>query len=760
MIEEGIMTFKPVSASTGEEIKLSMQRLFLSGKIIPVGAYLIVEHVFVSSEKKPLEVIYSFGLPRDAALRRFVIKGENFTVESDLKTIKEINKIYEEAIEKGHLAAKAQEYRDGIVNLTVGNIKPGEEVRVYLEIISGVETNDKNIRFRFPFSLAPCYHPQARYSEISENLAEIELPEDKFGDVILPTYSKNAENLHEIGFNMKVDFPVPIKRISSPSHSIEFLRHDEEKYSISLAREKDIPNRDLVLEIETDKIAPYTFAEKARDNKIHFVEVLPSELFDKKQKAERLDIVFVLDRSGSMGGLPIQQAKRAVKACLSALDKEDNFSLIAFDDVVEVFEKTLKPATKANRDNAFLFLDHINARGGTELRNAIIEAAKMLKSADCPTGKILVFTDGQVYGTEEIIETARKNNIELYCIGIGSASQDRFLNLLTRETGGKSIFITLNERIEVKSLELFNSIKTNLGKVINIQIKNEKKALIDKDLITSLSQGSPFIVFGEAESEGEYKLEVKIRKLDKAELHEFPVKITSVKEGDSIRLIKGSRLISEAETYYTSDSNGANQTLKKIEELSKKYGLASRAMGLVAVVKRETDKEGELPTTKVVPVGMPEGVEWESYFRADLDYAPQMLGFSKKRASFIGKGSIKNISYQDRYANNIDKIYDIASQIEPDGGLPGNSEEERIMKTIEALFEFIESGSNSNSGPLKLHIQKIVEFLKNFVKRYKIIYKVIDVAELKIPLPKSWKNVKVGKNFWIELEKLFNNATN
>jgi Ca-activated chloride channel family protein len=67
--------FAPVQQN-GHPIRLAMQSLWLAGQVLPAGAHLVVKHVFRSAEKQPLEAIYSFPLPRDAALRRFRITGE------------------------------------------------------------------------------------------------------------------------------------------------------------------------------------------------------------------------------------------------------------------------------------------------------------------------------------------------------------------------------------------------------------------------------------------------------------------------------------------------------------------------------------------------------------------------------------------------------------------------------------------------------------------------------------------------------------
>ena len=52
----------------------------------------------------------------------------------------------------------------------------------------------------------------------------------------------------------------------------------------------------------------------------------------------------------------------------------------------------------------------------------------------------------------------------------------------------------------------------------------------------------------------------------------------------------------------------------RLRSLSETYGLASREMSLVAVVKRAGDVAGHLPDTRVVPVGMPQGMKFGAIF--------------------------------------------------------------------------------------------------------------------------------------------------
>ena len=65
--------FGPVAARTQEPVRLAMQRLWLSGRILAAGARLVVQHVFRPDEEQPLEVIYAFPLPR--AKRRAAVSA-------------------------------------------------------------------------------------------------------------------------------------------------------------------------------------------------------------------------------------------------------------------------------------------------------------------------------------------------------------------------------------------------------------------------------------------------------------------------------------------------------------------------------------------------------------------------------------------------------------------------------------------------------------------------------------------------------------
>src|SRR5215813_12486868 len=242
-------TFVPRILGRREDMQLTMQSLFLTGQILPVGARLWVRHEFQSNELQPVEVVYAFALPREATLRRFRISGHGFDVASDLRSKEEARKEYEDGIAQGWLSSLASIYRDGLTNLSVGNIRPNEKVVVLLEILSGIELHDDGFRFRFPFTLAPSYHANARVVEAEPGLGEMELPENDFGDLMLPKFRKDASDLHAVGFSLELRTGDDIKEVASPSHTIRVEGERDQISRVSLARTSDLPDRDVVLDV-------------------------------------------------------------------------------------------------------------------------------------------------------------------------------------------------------------------------------------------------------------------------------------------------------------------------------------------------------------------------------------------------------------------------------------------------------------------------------------------------------------------------------
>jgi len=773
--------FLPRMESTHEPLKLAMQRLWLTGRLLPVGARLWVEHEFQSEESKPVEVIYSFALPRDAALRRFRIRGEDFTVDSELRPTADAVKAYEEGIRAGSLASLARRYGDGLVNLTVGNIRPQEKVTVLLEMLAGVELHDRSFRLRFPFTLAPAYHAKARAIEVAPGVGELELPPDEFGDFILPQFVNDPRHLHQVGFCLEVNAG-ETEEIGSPSHTLRVQKKEDGQTSVSLAREADLPDRDLVLDVKTRAAGAIVLSGADQGGKGRFAVVVPSTEFGAAPAGPRR-VVILLDRSGSMAGVPLEQARKAIEACLAALDPADQFGLVAFDDKIEVFKKGLCDGSAKNRSAARKFLDGIEARGGTELASGVEAAAKLLEG---DPGDIFILTDGQVFGTEVILGRVRSTGARVHCLGIGSASQERFLAHLARHTGGVSRFLTPSERVDLPAVELFAAVGRPVAEGIRASVEGVDGSRIAPEPAHFVHQGTPLLLMGETPSAVDAPLRIEWQ--DGRKHLSFPLSFAASPLADTLKLLQGSRIISDLESrYLPGERHGvagrreASRATELLKDLAREFGLGNSQMSLVAVVKRAGDVAGEIPTTRLVPVGMAQDTLFASYFGA----APMPLAAAPPRAAkededvfvhysaiqggygsvqegdsvedsslaglmsgpFLGKldeasakasGFRRNVKWwrrrpsmskrlfgssqisrqragQDFSTQAAESVEDLqvrlAAMLEPDGGMPGRTDEARIANSLAALFFFLDQGSTRNAGPFRLHVGRLLNFL-------------------------------------------------
>ncbi len=715
--------FTPIAAATAAPVRLAMQRLWLTGRVSTAGARLTVHHVFRSEEEKPLEVIYSFPLPRDAALRAFRITGDGFEAHSELKPTEEAVKAYEQAVAQGSLSALARQYGDGLLNLTVGNIRPKEKITVYLELLAGVELRDGGFRFRFPFTLAPAYHSRMKAAQVADGEGEIELPADEFGDVILPRFRKDADGLHEVGFELSVLHQLAIEEIGSPSHAIRVKQDGAMPARVALAADKDVPNRDLILDLQFKEVATEVLAGATGNNKRHFAAIVPSTIFGTSTKTPRRTVI-VVDRSGSMQGAPMAQARKAIEACLGALAEDDAFGVVAFDNQIETLDASLLTGTLENREKARTFLSGIDARGGTELAQGILAASRMLHNG----GDILILTDGQVAGTEQILAQARATNMRLFCLGIGSASQDRFLSLLARETGGISRFVTAQERVDMAAVDLFAS----MGRPVASGLKTTSN--VQPELPVAVFSGTPLLLFGEMEDDSR---EIELG-WDGGRLN-LPIPAGDTETGQTVRLLQGSRLITDWESRYPSvealaplEKRKQSRVAARLAELSHTYGLASREMSLVAIVKRAGDRPGELPDTRVVPVGMPRDTNFGAYFNVPVGATfgamfspmptmaagPQAPPLSRPTAratsgSPVGFGALFGSPSRRRSQTVEDTLMDLASSLEPDGGMPGWDLSKRATRSVTTMMAFVSQGHTLNGGAFRSHVARLVTYLKS-----------------------------------------------
>ena len=177
----------------------------------------------------------------------------------------------------------------------------------------------------------------------------------------------------------------------------------------------------------------------------------------------------VLDRSGSMSGTKIIQAKNAASFIVNNLNAGDKFNIIDFETYVYQFRNRHVLYTPQSRDSALQYVASISAGGSTNISGAFSSAVPQFNAANDSTANIIIFlTDGMptVGITERTallshvhnLITSTETEIFLYSFGIGTDVDQQLLTLMSSQNNGYAEFL-LNDELESRITNFYLRIK-------------------------------------------------------------------------------------------------------------------------------------------------------------------------------------------------------------------------------------------------------------------------------------------------------------
>src|SRR5262249_31296497 len=118
------------------------------------------------------------------------------------------------------------------------------------------------------------------------------------------------------------------------------------------------------------------------------------------------EVMLVIDRSGSMDGQPLAQAKAVASAIIDTLSERDTFNVVAFASGVEAMEPQPIRGDRDGKQRGMDYLKILHAGGGTEMEQGV---AKMLTTSPGNDRIRVVYflTDGFV-GNDDVVVGAAK----------------------------------------------------------------------------------------------------------------------------------------------------------------------------------------------------------------------------------------------------------------------------------------------------------------------------------------------------------------
>ena len=385
-----------------------------------------VEQKYINVEDQPIEVTYIFPVEEEAAVVSFEAAIEGKTIVAEIKGKEEARKEYHEAVnERKDTAILLEEKSKDLFEIKLGQLKPGSGAKITIKYVGELPVvEDGKIALTIPTTVAPRYTPSNDNSEAAKAIKSMK---------------HVGESPAKVSFEINGRFREPPTQVHCPSHQDVVFESKGSGQWRAETSSKDM-DRDLVVHFQRDNLEkPHLVLEK--DETLGWVAML-SMVPSFKLTEQPIEAVFLMDRSGSMGGESIARAKEAMILFLASLPSNCYFNIWSFGSRFSALFRHSQPYNDGNLAKAKAHVRGMDANmGGTEIYRpleALFNQPAMKERAK----QVFVLTDGEVSNVDSVMSLVKQNNAKSRCfaLGIGAAASRHLVKGLARSGNGTALF--------------------------------------------------------------------------------------------------------------------------------------------------------------------------------------------------------------------------------------------------------------------------------------------------------------------------------
>lgn len=510
----GLCGFSPAASAQGilypvgdiRSQPFCVKELRVNTRINDSVAETTVEQTFVNTSAFPQEGTYLYPLPEGAAPTAFNMTVGDQTLEPRVLSSDEARNIYEEIVRRRRDPALLEYVGRNLVRVRVFPIPAHGERTIRMRYTEVLKTERNLRRYAYPLSTS------------------------RFG----------AQPVGVMAVTIRIQTSAPLKNLYSPTHALSIRHLDDRTATASWEGRQDESDKDLILYFSTSDsdVGLSLLTYKSGDRDGYFMLLAAPRVTVPRERVLPKHIVFVLDRTGSMAGPKIEQARKALLYCLNSLHPQDRFDVITFNESPDLLLRQLEPATEVNIAKARRFVADIDASGGTNIEEALHAALNLLRPEPGREKMIVFLTDGLPTVGETDIDTILRHvrqwngdghlaeqaafgdsgrprgpaldgsygespaNARLFCFGLGYDVNVPFLDRLADLGRGDADYVKPEEDIEVKVSAFFAKVSSPILSDLRLAFDGTDVYDVYPKVLPDLFKGTQLVITGRFRGEG------------------------------------------------------------------------------------------------------------------------------------------------------------------------------------------------------------------------------------------------------------------
>ncbi|MBI5625348.1 MAG: VWA domain-containing protein [Elusimicrobia bacterium] len=531
-------------------VPLPLKEQKVEGSVKMQVAQLWIETVFRNDSSRRLEGEILMPIPGDAVIDKMEMKVGDKLMKAELLDAAAARTTYENIVRQMRDPALLELQGERLVRARVFPIEPNSSV---------------TLRFNYTQILPKA---GALYS-LKLPLARID--------------GSGGNRSVKVGFESQA----PMRLLYSPTHSVDIDRQGDKKATVGY--KTGGPESELVVlySLDEGKMSSSILTHReAGEDGFFMLSLSPSVKTDAKSQPK--DIVFVVDRSGSMeDDGKMEQARKALKSTLNRLTAEDRFGIVDFATGVESMSESLLAADEAGKNRGRRYADKIEASGGTNIKEALDTALDLLGKGGAAAGRMpmLVFlTDGLPTvgetNTDELLRAVHGRNkavkARFFCLGAGKDVNSLFIDKLAEGQRGSRDYVLPGEDIEVKVGQMVDRIAKPAITDVSFEWNGVEAAQVYPKGVTDIYFGDPVLLVGRYPKEGKGSLVLTGKNAAGNVRQEFPLALPKEHaEDDYLPRLWAHRKVAHLldEIRLTGSKNP--EIVDEVIKLAKRYGIVT-----------------------------------------------------------------------------------------------------------------------------------------------------------------------------------------